>query len=1066
MTGRLSPPSDWTEQYLRQRQPDLLRPSDFESTRICLSVDLNRDYTFDLAHVATDLRNGVVIEELSGSVGPYYVLRGAFHHVFADPVAGRDSGVAMAKVSSIKPGHGIGRRDPVLPGSVSFTHLADEQACDLEALTRSFRAALDLLRRRKSEQGRARRALVGGPPEISAHGVLHGKLRQRYRPLQTAFKLLEKRSELAGHVEVTGVVVDADDSRVELELSFAAALSEDRTITMSIYGDKYNVPVLSIDGTSCELPQPARALTVGDRVRLVQQDRFAMAKHSAALIAFLRGNVEGNWDDLAALLTAPETLRPATPTAPNRYLSGVDLNQEQKDAVAGALATPHAFVIEGPPGTGKTTVIMELILQMVTRGERVLLLAPMHVAVDEVLRRIGDRPEVFPIRLAYDDAKVSDDLQRFLLPRISSEYLRRTRTPSRSKAEHWRRQLERLATDRRHVTAHIRAAEMVASAAPPEARSAEAYRAWESWFQASWTTTTHRLRTGRQAIEELSKTAPEANRRAGALRADLAAAPTGQLVRSWLRQLVGGADELRRLRIAAAAATAEAARLGASYQRWTQEYSSAEADLQGLSAARDSQGQHLYGLWQQHRRTLESAERALRQAATASGMPADPVPNARLAEIDTQMSLLERRIALERRWFELIRPEEPDRLVRELRQAANVICCTTTGVTANALEGLDFDTLIVDEASRVVDSEFLIGAARARRWIMVGDSHQLPPYVEPAYEHHLHALAALHKAGQARQPDLRTAANELAAVWREDEEMRAFRTDEVVRQAERYLGDNSWTTHYRDLVTRTWPLAEPAMLRTTRDHLVRSLFERVVTTIPSGLRRQLVEQRRMIEPIAALVKEPVYGGGYRTPMAAELARLGVTPLTSTALSHPVTLLDTSSYGEKARHRQYKNGCFNPLEVAWVVATCKRWESELRSVGGPPVTVSVLAFYRRQATLIREALGWPSCRAFRALKFQVIDSIDKIQGQEADLVIVSFCRAYLGRSGPGPTTGLWLQDIRRLNVACTRARRALTLVGHGDTLRRLNGLDPAERFYANLFRLLDSGAPAYGLVKDL
>ncbi|MEJ3742490.1 AAA domain-containing protein [Actinomycetes bacterium KLBMP 9797] len=1066
MTGRLSLPSEWAERYLRQHRPELFRPSEFESTRVCLSINPERDYGFDLAHVATDLCSGVVIEERSGYQGPYYVLRGTYHQVYADPATGRDSGIAMAKVSSIKDGHGFGRRDPVRPGGVSFTELWNEEACDLDALTRSFLEALDLVRRRRAERSRAGRALAGGPPEVSTHGVLHGQVRQRYRPLQTVFKLLEARSALIGQVEVTGAAVAADDNRVELELSFAAKLSEDRAVTVHIEDRKYNLPVLAIDGKVCELPQPGSALVVGDRVRIVQKDRFAMAKHNAALAAFLQGRVEGNWDHLAALLTAPETLCPTTPTTSIRYLSGVDLNDEQKAAVAGALATPHAFLIQGPPGTGKTTVIMELILQMVTRGERVLLLAPMHVAVDEVLRRIGDRPEVFPIRLAYDDAKVSDDLQRFLLSRISSEYLRRTRTPGKSKAEEWQQHLDRLATDQQRMVAHIRAAEAVARAVDPEARSAESYRAWESWFQASWAASTQRLQFAQQTLGSLSETAPAADRRAVALRAQMAAVPTGQRVRSWFRQVIGQADELQRLRIAAQTATTEAARLADAHQGWTQEYGAAQAALQGLGAVRDSRGRHLYGVWQQHRRALETAEEALRQAATASGLPASVAPHARLTEVDDQIAVLKKRIALEQRWFDLVRPEEPDRLTRELRLAANVICCTTTGVTAKALEGLDFDTLIIDEASRVIDSEFLIGAVRARRWIMVGDEHQLPPYVEPADEHHLHALAALHKAGQSKAQDLRAAVDELATVWREDEEMHAFRTEEVLRQAERCLGDDSWPTYYRDLVTQTWPQFDTTMLRTTLDHLVRSLFERTVTTCPNGLRQRLVEQRRMIEPIADLVKDPVYGGDYRTPDAAKLAPLGVTPLTSTVLSHPVTLLDTSSYGERARHRQYKNGCFNPLEVDWVVATCRRWESELRSVGGPPVTVSVLAFYRRQATLIREALGWPSCRAFRALKFQVIDSIDKIQGQEADLVIVSFCRAYLGRNGPRRNAGLWLQDIRRLNVACTRARRALTLVGHGDTLRRLTGLDPAERFYANVFHLLDSGAEGYGLVKDL
>jgi superfamily I DNA and/or RNA helicase len=84
-------------------------------------------------------------------------------------------------------------------------------------------------------------------------------------------------------------------------------------------------------------------------------------------------------------------------------------------------------------------------------------------------------------------------------------------------------------------------------------------------------------------------------------------------------------------------------------------------------------------------------------------------------------------------------------------------------------------------------------------------------------------------------------------------------------------------------------------------------------------------------------------------------------------------------------------------------------------------------------------------------------------------VISFVRAQRTPTGtparPRPGTGLWLQDIHRLNVAVTRARLALALVGDRPTLQRLSGDPEAEAFYANLFRLLDSGAPGTGYVAD-
>jgi superfamily I DNA and/or RNA helicase len=101
-----------------------------------------------------------------------------------------------------------------------------------------------------------------------------------------------------------------------------------------------------------------------------------------------------------------------------------------------------------------------------------------------------------------------------------------------------------------------------------------------------------------------------------------------------------------------------------------------------------------------------------------------------------------------------------------------------------------------------------------------------------------------------------------------------------------------------------------------------------------------------------------------------------------------------------------------------------------------------------------------------LRFKVIDSIDRIQGQQSDLVLISFCRTVLGRRRELTNYGLWLQDVRRLNVACTRARRAIVLVGHRDTLAGLRGVQAAERFYANLMEVFTPSNPDAVVLRQL
>ena len=71
-----------------------------------------------------------------------------------------------------------------------------------------------------------------------------------------------------------------------------------------------------------------------------------------------------------------------------------DGTTEQRDFVTRALGSPDVTMLEGPPGSGKTTAICELIRQLVAEGQRVLLCASTHVAIDNVLERlIGEQPQ-------------------------------------------------------------------------------------------------------------------------------------------------------------------------------------------------------------------------------------------------------------------------------------------------------------------------------------------------------------------------------------------------------------------------------------------------------------------------------------------------------------------------------------------------------------------------------------------------------------------------------------------------------------------------------------------------
>ena len=98
-----------------------------------------------------------------------------------------------------------------------------------------------------------------------------------------------------------------------------------------------------------------------------------------------------------------------TPLDPN-------LNASQLEAVRFALAAQDAAIIHGPPGTGKTTTVVELIRQAVLRGERVLACAPSNLAVDNLLQKLIAAGEK-AIRLGHP-ARVLPELQEHTLDLI------------------------------------------------------------------------------------------------------------------------------------------------------------------------------------------------------------------------------------------------------------------------------------------------------------------------------------------------------------------------------------------------------------------------------------------------------------------------------------------------------------------------------------------------------------------------------------------------------------------------------------------------------------------------
>ncbi|MHA1766540.1 MAG: AAA domain-containing protein [Promethearchaeota archaeon] len=95
--------------------------------------------------------------------------------------------------------------------------------------------------------------------------------------------------------------------------------------------------------------------------------------------------------------------------------------ETQREFVRIALNTPDYAFLEGPPGSGKTTTILELIYQLVKRHKKILLTGSTHVAIDNVLERLKENnimmDKILPIRIGKID-RISKNIEEFQIDNL------------------------------------------------------------------------------------------------------------------------------------------------------------------------------------------------------------------------------------------------------------------------------------------------------------------------------------------------------------------------------------------------------------------------------------------------------------------------------------------------------------------------------------------------------------------------------------------------------------------------------------------------------------------------
>jgi DNA polymerase III delta prime subunit len=185
---------------------------------------------------------------------------------------------------------------------------------------------------------------------------------------------------------------------------------------------------VAIDPPDDELPDDAvwRIDLSADEVsRLRQQDALRRAAAVAGdRLAELRAVLLGEREPEFADLASPERERRGAEDKihPVARAPGSDgqLNPPQLAAVKFALAAKDFAIIHGPPGTGKTTTVVEFIREAVARGDTVLACAPSNHAVDNLLEKLLAAGEL-PVRLGHP-ARVVPELRERALDILAEKH--------------------------------------------------------------------------------------------------------------------------------------------------------------------------------------------------------------------------------------------------------------------------------------------------------------------------------------------------------------------------------------------------------------------------------------------------------------------------------------------------------------------------------------------------------------------------------------------------------------------------------------------------------------------
>lgn len=326
------------------------------------------------------------------------------------------------------------------------------------------------------------------------------------------------------------------------------------------------------------------------------------------------------------------------------------------------------------------------------------------------------------------------------------------------------------------------------------------------------------------------------------------------------------------------------------------------------------------------------------------------------------------------------------RINAELFGEARVIACTLVGSAHHLLEGMKFGTLFIDEAAQALEAACWIPMKRASRVILAGDHCQLPPTVK--------SIAAL-RAGLGKTLMERIAENKPEVVTLLKIQYRM--NDEIMRFS------SDW--FYGGKVES----APQIKYRSVLD------YDHPITWIDTSNEENQIT---------------IEGGD--------------APEDSASTSSSVSAANQNSdLNFKEQFVGESFGRINKAEAELTLLTLAEYFTKIskRRVLEERIDVGIISPYRAQVQYLKKLIKkYEFFKPYRRLIS--VNTVDGFQGQERDVILIS-----LVRSNDEGQIG-FLKDLRRMNVAMTRARMKLIILGNKDTMTK-------HPFYKKLWEYVEA-----------